>query len=123
MIRITSEEIEALNITARTSVEWVRESFLMKERAQLPAKISLHPQGDDFINTMPCLLPEEFGRFTCKVVSRMNGQKPALSSELMLLDSHTGRMLALMNADWITARRTGAVAALAIETLINKTGG
>lgn len=123
MIRITSEEIEALNISARTSVEWVRESFLMKERAQLPAKISLHPQGDDMINTMPCLLPRELGRFACKIISRIEGQKPVLKSEVMLLDSRTGRELALINGDWITARRTGAVAALAIKTLINKTGG
>lgn len=89
----------------------------MKGRAQLPAKISLHPRGNDFFNTMPCMLPDEYHTFGCKVVSRVKGQHPALNSEMMVFDTLTGRMTALVNADWITARRTGAVAALAINTL------
>ena len=114
---ISSKEIEELNISPETCVEWVKEAFLIKNQTQLPPKISLHPRGTDFINTMPCLLPEEYGLFGCKVVSRIAGQHPALSSELMVVDTLTGKMKALMNADWITATRTGAVAALAINTL------
>jgi ornithine cyclodeaminase len=66
---------------------------------------------------MPCLLPERFGRFGVKVVSRIAGQKPSLHSDILLYDSKTGELLALIDADWITQMRTGAVAALAIETL------
>lgn len=114
---ISSEEIEAMGISPAESVEWVREAFLMKDRCQLPPKISLHPRGNDFINTMPCLLPEEYHTFGCKVVSRVKGTHPALKSDMMVFDTLTGAMTALVNADWITARRTGAVAALAINTL------
>ena len=117
---ITNQQIEELCITPRECVEWVRESFCMKYEAQLPPKISLHPQGTDFINTMPCLLPEQYGRFGVKVVSRVAGQKPSLHSNLLLYDSRKGELLALMEADWITQMRTGAVAALAIETLQKK---
>ena len=117
---ITNQQIEELCITPRECVEWVRESFCMKYEAQLPPKISLHPQGTDFINTMPCLLPEQYGRFGVKVVSRVAGQKPSLHSDLLLYDSRKGELLALMEADWITQMRTGAVAALAIETLQKK---
>lgn len=66
---------------------------------------------------MPSLLPEEYHTFGCKVVSRVKGTIPALKSEMMMFDTLTGEMTALINADWITARRTGAVAALAINTL------
>lgn len=114
---IKNQQIIDLGITPRECVEWVRESFCMKYEAQLPTKISLHPQGTDFINTMPCLLPERFGRFGVKVVSRIAGQKPSLHSDILLYDSKTGELLALIDADWITQMRTGAVAALAIETL------
>lgn len=117
MIQITNKQIEECNISCAQSIEWVREAFLRKGEAQLPHKISLHPRGDDFINTMPCILPEEFHRFSCKIVSRVKGRKPALSSYLLLQDTDTGELLAMMDADWITARRTGAVAALAIKTL------
>lgn len=114
---ISSEQIEALDISPEKCVEWVREAFLIKEKCQLPPKVSLHPQGTDFINTMPCILPTEYHTFGCKVVTRIKGQHPALSSEMMLFDTLTGKMTALVNTDWITAMRTGAVAALVINTL------
>lgn len=113
---ITSDDILKIDITPRQCMEWVREAFMMKYRSQLPPKVSLHPQGTDFINTMPCILPEEYHTFGCKVVSRIAGRHPALSSDMMLFDSKTGEFLALMNCDWITAMRTGAIAALAIDT-------
>ena len=118
---IDSRQIADLNISPSTSVDWVREAFLMKNRCQLPAKISLHPRGNDFFNTMPCMLPDEYHTFGCKVVSRVKGTHTALKSDMMVFDTLTGEMTALMNADWITARRTGAVAALAINTLRNST--
>lgn len=118
MCRIISQkDIEALSITPEESVEWVKEAFLLKHECQLPPKVSLHPRGNDFFNTMPCILPPSYHTYGCKVVSRIKGNHPALKSELMVFDTLTGDMTALMNADWITARRTGAVAALAINTL------
>lgn len=117
---ITDNDIQALGISPAQCVDWVRESFLMKNRATLPPKISLHPRGDDFINTMPCLLPEEYGIFGCKIVSRIRGSVPSLKSKMLMVDSTTGDDLALIDTDWITAMRTGAVAALAIDTLQRK---
>lgn len=107
--------ISACGITPATCVQWVEDSFRMKPHATLPPKISLHPQGDDFFNTMPVLLPPECGRFAVKEVHRIVGQEPALGSDLLLYDSRTGRLLAIMDADWITAMRTGAVAALSVR--------
>lgn len=118
---ITSQQIESLNISSTQCVEWVREAFLMKDKCQLPAKISVHPQGNDFFTTMPCLLPKEYDRFGVKVVSRINGKQPALRSDLMLFNSNNGELLALVDCNWITAMRTGAVAALAIQTLRSST--
>lgn len=121
MKSITNSEIIALNISATECVDWVREAFVMKSECQLPAKISVHPTGNDFFTTMPCLLPKEYGRFGAKVVSRIVGRVPALKSDMMLFDSNNGELLALVDCDWITAMRTGAVAALAIKTLRNST--
>lgn len=116
---ITDSKIRSLGISPVECVDWVREAFLMKSECQLPPKVSLHPQGTDYINTMPCILPPSYHTFGCKIVTRIKGQSPALNSEMMLFDTSTGRMTALINADWITSARTGAVAALAINTLSN----
>ncbi len=113
---ITADEVEGLHVAPAECVEWVKNAFLIKDRCQLPAKMSVHPSGNDFFTTMPCLLPEESHRFGVKVVSRILGRNPALKSDLMLFDSSGGELLALVDCNWITAMRTGAVATLAIKT-------
>ena len=113
---ISQRQIRELNISPAECVDWVRESFSLKETAQLPAKISLHPQGNDFFNTMPCLLPAPHNYYGVKVVHRIKGAMPALGSDILLYNSQTGELLAMLDADWITTMRTGAVATLAIST-------
>ena len=120
---IQQEQITSLNISPAECVKWVEEGFRMKDQAQMPPKPSVHPQGEDFMTTMPCLLPEQKGqkRFGIKVVNRIEGQNPALSSMIYLYDAKTGRLLAILDGDWITAMRTGAVATLAAR-LFQKEG-
>lgn len=115
---ITDSLIDSLQIDSLTSVQWVKEAFLLKDKALLPPKISLHPQGSDFINTMPCLLPNH--RFGCKVVSRIEGSSPSLKSNMLLIDSRSGELLAILESNLITAMRTAAVATLAIQKLKNQ---
>ena len=117
---ITNKETLSLGITPKECVEWVRQSFGMKYEAQLPPKKSVHPKGIDFFTSMPCLLPLQYDCYGVKIVSRISGRKPALKSDMLLYRASTGELLALMEADWITQMRTGAVAALAIETLQKK---
>ena len=114
---ITSQQIKDLHISASECVAWVRQSFLSKYDAQLPPKISLHPQGHDFFNTMPCLLPPQYHRYGVKIVHRIQGAVPALGSDICLYDSANGDLLALLDGNWITTMRTGAVATLAMQTL------
>lgn len=116
---ISQEDILKLNISPEQCYDWVTESFKIKYDSQLPPKISIHLREIDFYNTMPCLLPEAYDFFSVKVVSRIKGNMPALRSDLMLYRSSTGELLSLIDADWITAMRTGAVAALATQTLKN----
>jgi len=120
MNRITNQQVADLQVSPAECLDWIRQSFCCKYDAQLPTKISIHPQGSDFFNTMPCLLPQSFDRFGVKVVSRIAGQHPALHSELLLYRASDGQLLSFMEADWITQMRTGAVAALAILTFERK---
>lgn len=119
MKHISDSDIVGLEISPAQCVEWVTEAFKMKHNCQLPAKVSVHPQGNDFITTMPCLLPTEYNTFGVKVVSRVVGREPALKSDLLLFDSLSGDIKAMVETNWITSMRTGAVAALAIKTFQN----
>ena len=122
---ITQQQIKALGISPEMCVQWIRESFAMKKQAQLPAKISVHPADTDFFTSMPCLLPHpahtavNFKRqyFGIKEVHRIEGAVPSLGSDMMLYDAATGELLALLDTDWITTMRTGAVAAVSAKAL------
>lgn len=117
---IPHQEIRKLSITPQQCINWVEESFSIKYDATLPPKISIHPQGDDFFNAMPCLLPSEYGRYCIKVVHRIEQAIPSLGSDIMLYDSLQGNLLAIIDGDWITTMRTGAVTALATRLLKRK---
>ena len=114
---ISQNSIKALNISPTTCLEWVKESFSMKEDSQLPAKISVHPQGYDFYTAMPCLLPARYDRVGLKMVHRVKGAVPSLGSDILVYEASTGKLLAFMDCDWITAMRTGATAVYAAQTL------
>lgn len=110
---ITFEDIKSLNINPLDCLDWVSEMISIKSQTQLPAKISLHPFDGSFCNIMPCIIPDvKRGMIGgVKVVNRYPERIPSLDSKLMLLDMKSGEFLTLMDANWITAMRTGAVCA------------
>ena len=116
---ITSQDIDNLNVEPHECVKWVKEALRNKTMSQLPPKVSIspnHTKDGTFVNTMPCFV-DYLGRGGVKVVSRYPGRAPSLGSEILLYDALTGDCLAMLDGDWITAARTGAVAAQAIEKL------
>lgn len=115
---IQDREIRPL-ITHADAIRWVREAFTLKETAVLPHKISLPFMEHNFMNTMPCMVPQ-LDVLGCKVVTRYEGRCPAVDGQLLLYRYSDGEFLALMDAFTITTMRTGAVAALAVETFARK---
>lgn len=120
MIVLTQNDIEDLNIKNSEILRWVKEAFLIKERSYLPEKISqTFNNGNNFFNTMPVIVPS-IDSAGVKYVSRYPNRNPAIRGELLLYNLSDGLPLALMDATWITAKRTGAVAALAVSTFAKK---
>ena len=122
---ISAKTIRDLNITPKQCVDWIYESFALKAEAQLPAKISVHPTDTDFFTSMPCLLPQskdnrDIRYFGVKEVHRIEGAVPSLGSAMLLYNAKNGDLLALVDADWITTMRTGAVAAASSKALRKK---
>jgi len=116
-LTIHDSDIRALEISPRQCVEWVKEAFLHKRDVILSPKISQKPTQDSFFNTMPCCVPT-FNHMGVKVVSRLPGNEPPLKSVVNLFDLSTGDLIAVLEANWITAMRTGAVATLAAQTFM-----
>ena len=55
--------------------------------------------------------------FGIKEVHRIEGAVPSLGSDMMLYNANTGELIALVDCDWITTMRTGAVAAVSAKAL------
>lgn len=55
--------------------------------------------------------------FGIKEVHRIKGAVPSLGSDMMLYNAENGELLALVDCDWITTMRTGAVAAVSAKVL------
>lgn len=112
-------QIKNSNISPTDCLKWVDCALREKYDCVLPGKISIATSPDVFFNTMPVyLFPDK--RFGVKIVSRFPERKPSLQSDILLYDSQSGELLAFMDGSWITAMRTGAVAALSISYLQKK---
>ena len=89
-------------------------------RAQVPAKLGVHPSPGSFFHAMPALWPGASAAAVKWVGSfpgnRDRGQ-PSISALLVLSDPGDGRPLAVMDARWLTLQRTAACSALSARFL------
>lgn len=113
---ISFEDVVGLNISPEICVEWAREVIKIKNECDLPPKISNKFDENSFFNTMPSII-KPLNRFGVKEVSRLPDREPALKADILLYDTVSGDLLSFMDGTWITTMRTGAVAAITIDTL------
>lgn len=116
---ITFDDIKALRITPCECYSWVENMIAGKREAILPAKIHMAQSEGVFCNVMSCIIPE-ISSGGVKLVTRYPTRIPSLDSEILLFDSTTGEIVCLMDGNWITAMRTGAVAAHSVAILAKK---
>ena len=115
---IDHETIKGL-VSPAKAFELVKDDFIRKAEWILPPKTSLKHKSADFFNVMPCMMPSQ-GFAGVKMIFRRAGRVPTLTSKIVIFDYKTGDALALLDGDYITVLRTGAVAALAAETFAVK---
>jgi ornithine cyclodeaminase/alanine dehydrogenase len=86
----------------------------------MPPKPGIHPRADSFIHAMPAYIPS-LNAAGIKWVSGYPANPgrglPYISGLLTLNDPETGIPIAVMDATWITAMRTGAATAVAAKYL------
>jgi alanine dehydrogenase len=91
-------------------------------RAEVPLRIHLHPPGGIALY-MPGFL-ETGGALGAKIVSVFGGNQavglPTITAVMILQDAGTGLPLALMEAGYLTALRTGAAAGVATKYLARR---
>jgi ornithine cyclodeaminase/alanine dehydrogenase-like protein (mu-crystallin family) len=122
VLYLTREDVIRVGLSDGEVVELVRVALIEHghRRYEMPPKIGLHPKPDTIMHAMPAYVPSA-GACGIKWASSFpeNALRglPQTSGLLVLNDHDTGCPIAIMDATWITAKRTPAVSALACERL------
>ena len=125
ILYLSRADVEAAGVPMPAIIERLEAAFVEKGhgRTEMPPKPGIHPGphgNDNFIHAMPALIGA-FGAAGMKWVSGFPGNQtkglPYISGLLILNDAETGLPKAVMDATWITAKRTGAATAVAAKRL------
>lgn len=116
MRTISFGEIVGLGITPAACVEWARDAIVHKRDWVCPKKVSIDFGDECYFTTMPSYLQAK-DLFGVKIVSRIAGRARTIEGDILLYDAKNGKLLAFVDGTWITAMRTGAVAAITADVL------
>lgn len=122
LLYLSRQDVEDVGLPMDDVVEAVEAVFKEKGegRVEMPPKPGIHPVQDSFIHAMPAYVPG-MGAAGMKWVSGFPSNLPRglpyISGLLILNDPGTGIPVGVMDATWITAKRTGAATAVAARHL------
>jgi ornithine cyclodeaminase/alanine dehydrogenase len=122
VLYLSRADVEAVGIGMPDVIAALEQAFERKGRGsvEMPPKPAVHPRSDAFIHAMPAFV-EGLDLVGMKWISGFPENRgrglPYISGLLILNDPATGMPIAVMDATWITAVRTGAATAVAAKHL------
>jgi ornithine cyclodeaminase/alanine dehydrogenase len=119
---LSRSDIERINLPMRDIINALDDMFKEKGqgRVEMPPKPGIHTRPDAFIHAMPAYIPSTEAAGVKWVSGYPENQAkglPYITGLLILNDADTGVPIAVMDATWITAMRTGAATAVAAKYL------
>ncbi len=117
--QISNEEIRALGLTPAALLSAMARAVdcLQRGDAEMTPKVALHPRAGGEFYAMPASLGELAVVKWLNVAGAPEPGAPLIQAQLLATHIRSGRVLALMEAEWITAVRTAAISALAAQRL------
>ncbi|MEA1963928.1 MAG: ornithine cyclodeaminase family protein, partial [Candidatus Aerophobetes bacterium] len=125
VLYLTQQECIKTGITTDEVLKFIEAALAAhgRKEVEMPAVIGIHPLQNSLFHAMPAWMPAQS---VCgiKWVSSFPDNKerfhlPRTTGLLILNDSESGFPLAIMDAVWITAKRTPAVTAIGAKLLGN----
>ncbi|MDP6381517.1 MAG: ornithine cyclodeaminase family protein, partial [Phycisphaerae bacterium] len=122
ILYLSRQDVEAVGLSMTEIINALEKMFKEKGegRVEMPAKPGIHTRKDAFIHAMPAYIPSLESAGIKWVSGYPENQKkglPYITGLLILNDPETGFPIAVMDATWITAKRTGAATAVAAKYL------
>jgi ornithine cyclodeaminase/alanine dehydrogenase-like protein (mu-crystallin family) len=125
ILYLNRSQVEAVDVSMMEIINSLEIMFKEKgeDRVEMPPKPGIHTQNDAFIHAMPAYIPAIKSAGIKWISGYPENQKkglPYITGLLILNDPETGIPICVMDATWITAKRTGAATALAAKYLARK---
>jgi ornithine cyclodeaminase/alanine dehydrogenase len=125
VLYLSRKDIEDTDLAMAEIINVVEEAFREKGegKVEMPPKPGIHPKTDAFIHAMPAFIPKMKAAGMKWVSGFPNNRKynlPYIMGILVLNDLETGAPICIMDASWVTAKRTGAATAVAAKYLARK---
>ena len=122
ILYLSRSDVERINLPMRDIINALDDMFKEKGlgRVEMPPKPGIHTRPDAFIHAMPAYIPSTEAAGVKWVSGYPENQQkglPYITGLLILNDADTGVPIAVMDATWITAMRTGAATAVAAKYL------
>ena len=122
MLYLSRADIEAIDLPMSDIICALEAMFVEKGqgKVEMPPKPGIHTRKDAFIHAMPAYIPSLKAAGMKWISGYPDNQAkglPYITGLLILNDPDTGIPISLMDATWITAKRTGAATAVAAKQL------
>jgi len=122
MLYLTLKDIEEIQLNEEEVFRIVEEALAEhgRKNCEMPAKIGIHPLKDTLMHAMPAFVPlyKACGiKWAECFPENYKFGLPQTSGLLILNDENTGWPIAVMDAIWITAKRTAVVTRVACKYL------
>ena len=125
VLYLSRKDVETVGLSMTEIVNALDGMFKEKGegRVEMPPKPGIHTRKDAFIHAMPAYIPSLSSAGVKWISGYPENQGkglPYITGLLILNDPETGIPIAVMDATWITAKRTGAATAIAAKYLARK---
>ena len=125
VLYLNRKDVETVGLSMPEIINALESMFKEKGegRVEMPPKPGIHTRKDAFIHAMPAYIPGLQSAGIKWVSGYPGNQKkklPYISGLLILNDPDNGIPIAVMDATWLTAKRTGAATAVAAKYLARR---
>ena len=122
LVYLSRRDVEDVGMTMGEVLEALDGGFRLKGlgKTEMPPKPGIHPRPDSFIHAMPAYVSgiEAAGlKWVSGYPANPRADLPYISGLVVLNDAGSGLPIAVMDASWITAMRTGASAGISAKYL------
>ena len=122
LLYLSRADIEGIGMKMKDVIHVVEQAFVEKGRGrvQMPPKPGIAPLADAFIHAMPAYIPGMSAagiKWISGYPANYKRGLPYISGLIILNQPTTGLPMAVMDATWVTAMRTGAATAVAAKYL------